>query len=83
MVIKFPVSQNKNKSLPPTWLRIPKLSDKPEIFAMYFGLIAGLTVTVLDLVRMTCIHSHSQDGELPDHSPLASQVRVLFPLLRM
>ena len=30
-----------------------------------------------------CIHLHSQEGGLPDHSPLASQVRVLFPLLRM
>ena len=30
-----------------------------------------------------CICSHLQVGGLPDHSSLASQVRVLFPLLRM
>ena len=29
------------------------------------------------------VHSHSQEGGLPDHSLLASQVRILFPLLRM
>ena len=33
--------------------------------------------------RVEFFYSRSQEGGLPDHSPLASQVRVLFPLLRM
>ena len=63
-------------------LRIPKLSEKPEIL-LPWPCISDRFNYIGFSKDDKCINSHSQVGVLPDHIPLALQVRVLFPFLRM